>query len=57
MLMWVVGNMETPPPRSWVTKLLVATQVRQQQSGTSIISRSRKAEAQQGVVTPALRQV
>jgi hypothetical protein len=28
MLMWSVGNMEFPPPKAWVAKLLVATQVR-----------------------------
>jgi len=28
MLMWSVGNMSTPPPKAWVAKLLVATQVR-----------------------------
>jgi hypothetical protein len=27
MLMWSVGNLETPPPNTWVAKLLVATQV------------------------------
>lgn len=27
MLMWSVGNMETAPPKAWVAKLLVATQV------------------------------
>jgi hypothetical protein len=27
MLMWSVGNMEIPPPKAWVVKLLVATQV------------------------------
>lgn len=27
MLMWSVGNLEQPPPKSWVAKLLVATQV------------------------------
>lgn len=27
MLMWSVGNMEVPPPKAWVAKLLVATQV------------------------------
>jgi hypothetical protein len=27
MLMWSVGNMEIPPPKAWMVKLLVATQV------------------------------